>query len=159
MGCALLLDAAASRDDLLARAGAEANALRLDGLRDLAVGQHLELLAGFDEACRGERLHRHVAADALEVRQADQLRFLAERIGEAALRHATRDRHLAAFELRLAAARAMMARARLAALVTLARRLAGARARAAAEALAVAMRTDRRREVVESDLLDGGFRC
>src|SRR5262245_49228720 len=142
MGGLLLLDGAAGGHDLLARSGAQADAFHLDGLFDLAVRQHLELPAGVDESGRRQRLGRHVAADEPQVRQANDLRLFTERIREAALWHAARDRHLAALELRLAAARTVMARARLAALVTLARRLAGARTRATAKALAVAMRTD-----------------
>src|SRR3954469_23348349 len=127
MGSALLLDAAAGRHDLLARASAQADALHRDRLLDLAVREDLELLPRVDHARFRQRLDRDVAVHLLEVRQANDLRFLAERVREAALRHPARDRHLAAFELRLAAARTVMARARLAALVTLARRLAGAR--------------------------------
>src|SRR5437763_117744 len=126
MGGALLLDAAAGRDDLLARAGTEANPFHFHGLFELTVGEDLELPAGVDQPGVGHRLGRHVAVDPSEIAEPNDLRLLAEGIGEPAFWQTTGDRHLTALELRLAAARTMVARARLAAFVSLARRLAGA---------------------------------
>src|SRR6185503_9576335 len=98
----------------------------------------------------GERLRSDLTADLLQVVEANDLGLLAEGVGEAPLGQATRHRHLAALERGLAAARTMVAGARLDALVSLARRLALAGPRTPADALAVAMRAARRREVVKS---------
>ena len=59
------------------------------------------------------------ALEQRELVETDDVRFLAERIREAALRQPARERHLTALELRLAAARAMVARACLDTLVSL----------------------------------------
>src|SRR5688572_16271447 len=156
LACAMLvLDAASGRHDLLARAGAHLQPAHGDRALDPAVGEHLRRpLAGADDARLDERLRRRLGAlgQPLQVLEPHQLVGDAERVGEAALRDAARQRHLAALELRLAAARAVMARARLAALVPLARRLAGARAATAAEPPAIPVRATARRQVVEPDL-------
>src|SRR4051812_25251728 len=103
---ALLLDASAGGDALLARACAQADAFHLDGFLELTVCQDLELaLRAVDQPSFLHRFGRDVAVDALEIAEANDLRLLAEWIREAALRHARRDRHLTALELRLAAAR------------------------------------------------------
>ena len=139
MGCALLLDAAAGRDDLLAGAGADLEATH----RHRAARSRRSPAPSPDPCSRlirpASRSARASSRRSSSMRDRRDARpgLLAERIGEAALRQATRDRHLAAFEVRLAAARAVVARARLDTLVTLARRLAGAGSRTAAETLAV----------------------
>src|SRR5687768_4066507 len=104
----LLLDAAPGRDNLLTGPGADLQPADRDGAADLAVGEDLRrTLGGANDAGLGERFARDLRArrDALEVGQPDDLLRLAERVREAALRHAPRERHLAALELRLAAPR------------------------------------------------------
>src|SRR5688500_17996731 len=153
LGCAiLLLDAASGRDDLLPRRGAGLHAPYGHGMADVTVRQQLRRTLARADQPRGEqRLRRHLT----EIRQLvepHELRLLAERIREPALRHPARERHLAAFESWLAAARTMMPGARLDALVSLAGRLARAGARAAAEPLAVPVRAGCRHQVVKSEL-------
>src|SRR6185503_12147046 len=149
----LLLDLPAGGFDLRARASAHLHAAQRHRRRNLAVVEHLRrTLAVVDEAGSHERIARDLAAR--HERQVLERHFLAlhaKRGREAALRHATRDRHLAALEMRLSAARAAVSRARLAALVALAGRLARAASRTAAEALPVAMRARRLHQVVEPD--------
>src|SRR3954471_7811994 len=154
-GAALLLDLATRGDDRLAGGCADLEAAHRDRLRELAVGQHLHPSLTLHQPRLAQGVGRHLAVEQRELVEADDVRFLAERIREAALRQPARERHLAALELRLAAAGPVMAGARLDALVTLARRLAGAGARTAPEALPVPVRARRGREVVEADL----FRC
>src|SRR4051812_43065622 len=156
-GAALLLDRAARGDDRLTGRCADLEAAHRDRLRQLAVGQHLHRSLTLHEARRAERIGCHLALEQRELVEPDDVRFLAERVGEAALRQPARERHLTALELRLAAARTVMARARLDALVSLARRLARARARPAAETLAVPVRARRGRQVVQAQLF--GCHC
>ena len=139
MEVSLLLDAASGRDNLLACAGADLEPAHRDRLRDLAVRQHLDrtLVAVDQTGCRPATRASLRRAELLEVVEPNDLRFLTEWIREATLRQTTRDRHLAAFEMRLAAARTVMARARLDTLVSLTRRLTRAGARTAAETLAI----------------------
>src|SRR5688500_3004431 len=153
LGCAiLLLDAASGRDDLLPRRGAGLHAANGHGVRDLAIGEQLRrALPRADEARLEQGLGIHIAQVG-ELAQANDLGLLAERVREPALRDTARQRHLAAFEVRLAAARAMVTRACLDALVTLAGRLAGAGARATAKALAVPVRARSGDQVVKPDL-------
>src|SRR6187549_2030146 len=152
----LLLDAAARRFDAGPRTGADLHAAHDDGACQLAVAKDLcRTLPEFDNAGFRQRLTRYFRAfgHRRDVVECHDLRLYAERVGEATLRDAARERHLAALEARLAAARPTMASARHGALVTLAGRLALAGAQTAAKALAIAMRSRRRREVVKSDLL------
>src|SRR5437879_6351238 len=153
----LLLDAASGRDNLLTSAGAHLESLHGNRRSDRAVREHLDLsLVLIDQAGLDERVPRDLAAQLRQVVQADDLRLLAERVREPTLRKTARDRHLAAFEMRLAAARTVVARARLDTLVTLTRRLAGARTRAATETLAVLGRSRGGAQVVQPDLLARG---
>src|SRR5699024_2620300 len=104
----------------------------------LTIREHLDgTLGRLDQAGLDQRVSRNLAGELLEIVETHDLRFFPERIGEAALGQPARDRHLTAFEMRLAAARTVMARARLAALVSLARGFASARARTAAKTLAI----------------------
>src|SRR5690606_29622023 len=89
-------------------------------------------------------------AELLELEKVHHLILDAVDIGEAALRQAPVERHLAALVPRLAAAGAVMARTRLRTLMTLARGLAGAGAGAATEPLAVAMRPFGSRQIVNT---------
>src|SRR5690242_10701738 len=151
----LLLYAATGRDDLLACAGAHLEPAHRHRLLDRAVRQHLHRTLGRpNQPRRGQRLARDLTIQRLEIVEPYDLRFLAERIGEPTLRQTPRDRHLATLEMWLAAARTVMARARLDALGALARRFSGSRSRTAAKPLAVARRTWRGRQVVQADLFD-----
>src|SRR6476661_2719569 len=156
-GAALLLDLAARGDDHLAGGCADLQAAHRDRLRELAVGQHLHRSLTLHQPGRAQRIGRHLAIEQRELVETDDVRFLAERVREAALRQPARERHLAALEAGLAAARAMVTRARLDALVTLARRLARAGARTTSDALPVPVRAGRGREVVQAKLF--GCHC
>src|SRR6476659_4873815 len=151
-GAALLLDRAAGGDDRLAGLGADLEAAHRDRRRDFAVRQHLHRTVAPHEPCGTQAVGRDLALDLRELVEADDVRLLAERIGEAALRQPARGRHLTALESRLAAARSVVPRARLDTLVALARRLTRAGARTAREALAVPRAARHGREVVEADL-------
>src|SRR6476646_9246116 len=148
-----VLDAASGRDNCVTRGLAHLDAAHGHRLRQLAVGEELRrTLAAADQPLLHQRLARDLAHLG-DVGQRDDLMLHLERVREPALRQATRQRHLAAFELRLAAARAMMARTLLDDLGNLARRLAGARAGTAAEPLARLVRARSRRQVVQPDLV------
>src|SRR5690242_5410420 len=148
-----VLDAASGRDNRVTRGLAHLDAAHGHRLRQLAVGEELRrTLAAADQPLLHQRLARDLAHVG-DVAERDHLMLFLERVREPALRKATRQRHLAALELRLAAARAVVPRARLDTLVTLARRLAGARARTAAKPLARLVRARGRRQVVQPDLL------
>src|SRR5687768_16825912 len=125
----LLLDAAAGRFDLFARARAHPDSANRYGAREIAIGEHLcRALARTDEAGLHERLARDFGTlrhAALEIAQTNDLVLNPKDIGEPTLRQAPRQRHLAALELRLASTRTVMARACLDSLVSLAGRLAG----------------------------------
>src|SRR3954454_9273968 len=136
-GAALLLDRATGGDDRLTRLGADLEATHRDRCRDFAVRQHLHWTVASHEPSRAQALGRDLALDLRELIEANDARLLAERVGEPALRQPARERHLTALEARLAAARAVMACARLDPLVPLARRLPRAGAGTAPEALAV----------------------
>src|SRR5688500_12279711 len=153
LGCAiLLLDAASGRDDLLPRRGARLHAPNGHGMCDVPVRQELRrALSGADEPRGEQRLRRHFRQIG-ELVQSDELTLLAERVRESTLRHPARQRHLAALEARLPAARTVVAGARLDALVSLAGRLARPRPGAAAETLAVPVRARRGHQIVKSDL-------
>src|SRR5215213_1922432 len=93
--------------------------------------------------------------DLRQLIEANDVRLLAERVREAALRQPARERHLPALEARLSTARAVMARARLDAFMALARRLARAGARSTPEALPIPIAARHGREVVQADLFRG----
>src|SRR5688572_12527976 len=154
----LLLDAAARRFDAGPRAGADFHAAHDDGARKLAVAKDLRrTFAKLDQAGFRQRLTRHFRAlvEQFQVAERHDLRFDAERVGEAALWNPARDLHLPALEPRLAAARSAVTRPRHRALVSLAGRLALAGAGSATQPLAIAMRSRRWGEVMQSDLLVG----
>src|SRR5215213_6038033 len=134
-GTALLLDLSTGGDDRLAGLGADLEAAHRDRCRHVAVGQNLHRTLSPNEPRRAKRLGRDLALELRELVETNDVRLLAEWVGEAALRQPARERHLSALEARLAAARAVMARARLNTLVALARRLARAGARTTPEAL------------------------
>src|SRR3954467_10782884 len=121
-GAALLLDLSAGGDDRLAGLGADLEATHRDCAGHFAIRQHLHRSLPLHESRRAQRVRRHLTTEQRELVEANDVGLLAERIGEAALRQPARERHLAALELRLAAAGAMMAGARLDTLVALTRR-------------------------------------
>src|SRR6478609_451821 len=151
-GAALLLDRATSGDDRLTRLGADLEATHRDRRRDFAVRQHLHRTLAPHETRGAQAVGRHLAPDLRELVEADDARLLAEGVGEPALRQPARERHLTALEARLAAARAVMTRARLDTLVALTRRLTRAGAGTAPETLAVPIAARHGREVMEADL-------
>src|SRR3982751_1312252 len=151
-GATLLLDRTTGGDDRLAGLRADLEAAHGDRRQDFAVRQHLHRTLAPHESCRAQAVGRHLALDLRELVEANHVRFLPERVREPPLRQPARERLLTALEARLAAARAVMARARLDTLVALARRLTRARAGTAPEALAVPIAARHGREVVEADL-------
>src|SRR5207248_2770480 len=108
-----------------------------------------------------QRFFRHFAAlrQPPEIIQSYRLMLDTEDVRESALRYAALERHLAAFEVRLAASRAVMACARLDSLVSLARSLASPRSGSAAEPFSVPMRSRRANQIVKADPLGFGFCC
>src|SRR5690606_17370239 len=100
---------------------------------------------------RGQRLRGDLRfLQPLELEEVHHLVLDPVRIGEAALRQPPLQRHLATFEMRLTATRTVMARARLRALVPEAGRLTMPGSGAPAHPLAIAMRSRRARQIVES---------
>src|SRR5579872_568762 len=159
--CAMsVLDAASGRDNTVTHRRAHPDAADGHRARERAVRQQLGgSLALPDQS----RLDEHVGRDLVfrrqlvDVTQVHDLRLHPEWIGEAALGQTARERHLAALEMRLVAARSVMAGARLDAFVPLARRFARARPRTAASPLPVPMRSRGRHQIVQPDVL--GCRC
>src|SRR5688572_2266982 len=118
-GTALLLDLSTGGDDRLAGLGADLEAAHRDRRGHFAVRQHLHRTLSPHEPCLAKRLRRDLALELRELVETNDVRLLAERVREAALRQPARERHLPALEAGLAAARTVMARARLDALVAL----------------------------------------
>src|SRR6185436_13318416 len=147
------LGLAAERRDPLLRLAAEAVGVDRERLGELAVGQHLEPVAQLlQDALAHEQLRRHDRAglEHLEPPEVDAGELLAERrVGEAALRDAPVQRHLAALEAGLA----REAAAALLALLAAPGRLAEPAARTAAHALPVPDAALRRLEIVKTHLL------
>src|SRR3954465_15531306 len=121
-GTALLLDLTAGGDDRLTGLGADLEAAHRDRRGHFAVRQHLHRSLASHEASGAQRVGRDLALELRQLVEPNDVRLLAERVGEATLRQPARERHLPALEARLAAARTMMARARLDTLVALTRR-------------------------------------
>src|SRR6185295_8034512 len=140
-----LLTAAARRLDLGAGRLAEPVGRNLERLADLPVAQHLDRLALAHEAEIREEVGRDVGGELGELRQVDHRVLGLEDVGEAALRDAADERHLAALE---AGPRAG-AGARLLPLLTASRRLADPRARPAADALPGVLAPLGRRQLVQ----------
>jgi len=158
----LLLDAASGRFDLLACARAHLDAADSNCARQITICEHFcGTLSRNDESRLYERLPRSLYASRqalLEIAQANDLMLDSKDIREPALWQSSRERHLAALELRLSATRTVMASARLGSLVSLAGGLAGARPRATANSFPVAVRARGRHEIVKTEVLNG-FRC
>src|SRR5687768_10375891 len=151
----LLLDAAAGRFDLFARTRAHLDSTYGDSARQIAICEHLSrTLARTDQAGCNESLSRRFRTrrqTLLEIAQTNDLVLDPKDIGETALWQPSRERHLAALELRLSTAGTVMAGACLDSLVSLSGSLTRARARSAAEPLAVTMRSGSRNEVVKPE--------
>src|SRR5688500_16256099 len=155
----LLLDAASGRFDLRACAGAHLHAANGYGARQIAICQHFgRTLSLADQPDVGERLlgYFHSLGQTVEIVQPNDLVLDAKDIRETALWQPPCERHLAALDLRLPAAGAMVARARLDTLVTLTRGFSGARPRTAPEPFAVPVRARRCYEIVYPDPLGAG---
>ena len=103
--CAKRLGRAAGGRDLLGRLAAELVGLTVSALRDLAARQHLDRRRrARDEAALAQQVRRHHGAglEPLAERvEVDDHVLDAERVVEAALRHAPVQRHLAALEAAL----------------------------------------------------------
>src|SRR5438309_10268507 len=98
-----LFDAATGGDDLLACRRAPLQAAHRHRLLQTAVGEQLDLaMIAPDEPRFRERLRRHRTVHLREIVETNHLGVDAEWVGEAALRQAARDRHLAALERGLA---------------------------------------------------------
>src|SRR6187549_899195 len=122
----LLLDAASGRFDLLSCASAHLHAANSHGARHLAICENLcRTLPPMNQSDFGESLlsYLHSFRQTAQIVQTNDLMLYAKDIREPALWQAAAERHLATLEVRLAATRAVMARARLDSLVSLARRL------------------------------------
>jgi hypothetical protein len=89
---------------------------------------------------------------AIEIAEPDNLMLDAKDIRETTLGQTTRERHLATFELWLAATRSVVTRAGLDSLVSLTGSLSGSGSWTTAKTLAIPVRARCRREVVQSDL-------
>src|SRR5260221_3966249 len=152
-GPALLLDASAGGENRLARFRAHLETAHRHRTRDGAVREHFHGPARLHEPRRAQRVARHLAVDRRKLIETDDIRLLAERIRETALRQPARERHLAALELRLAATGTVMSRAGLDSLVALSRRLARSGARTASQTLAVAVAARGGQEVMRADLV------
>src|SRR5437016_5111320 len=101
----------AGSDDLGLRPFADLDTTDGDSPRNFAVGQQLgRPFPRVDESCRRECLWRHFGpiSHTREITDPYDLMLDTERIGESTLWETTRERHLTAFELRLATARTMM---------------------------------------------------
>jgi len=120
----LLLDAASGRFDLPACARAHPDSANGDGALQIAICEHLcRALSLADESRCDESFSRHLGSlrqACLEIAQTNDLMLNPKDIGETTLWQASRERHLSALEVRLATARAVMARACLDSLVSLA---------------------------------------
>src|SRR5687768_13294595 len=155
----LLLDAASGRFDLRACAGAHLHAANGYGARQIAICQHLgRTLSLVDQPDVSERLlgNFHSLGQTIQIVQPNDLVLDAKDIRETALWQPPRERHLAALELGLPSARAMVARARLDSLVTLARGFPRPRTGTAPKALAIPVRARRCYEIVKPDPLGTG---
>jgi hypothetical protein len=136
----LVLYTASGRFYFLPSAGAHFDAAHDDTLCDVAIREKLGRPFSFtDQSCLGQSLFGHFGAfrQLAKVIETDDLIHYSKDIRETTLRDAASKRHLAAFELGLAATRTVMARSRLDTLVSLSGSLTRARARSTAKSLAI----------------------
>jgi hypothetical protein len=104
---------ASGRFDFLPRARAHFDAANRDTLRDLSIRQKLGgTFTAADQSSLGQCLLRHFGAlwQPSQIVESDDLMFYTKDIRETALWQTAGNWHLAALELWLAAARAVMAR-------------------------------------------------
>jgi hypothetical protein len=157
----LVLYSASGRFDFLPSASAHLDAAHDDTLRGIAIREKLGGTLSFANQSRfGQGLLRHFSAlgQLGKVLETDDLILYTKDIRETALGYAASERHLTALELRLAAAGAVVARSGLDTLVSLARRLTGARAGPTSDSLAIPVRSGSRNQVVQPDLFDAVWR-
>jgi hypothetical protein len=131
---------ASGRFDFLTGARAHLHSAHGDRLRRVAIGEKFRGTFAFaNESGFGKSLLGNFRAfgQASKVVKTHDLMLYPKDIREPALWDAARERHLTALELRLAAAWAVMAGARLDSLVSFAGSLSGAGAWAATESLAI----------------------
>jgi hypothetical protein len=153
----LVLYPASGRFDFLTSACAHPDSTHRDALRGVAVGEKFcRSFAFADQSRLSQSLFRYfrTVGQPAKIIKTYDLVLHSKDIRKPTLRDASCKGHLAALELGLAAAWAVMSRTRLDSLVAFARCLAGARAWATTESLAVAMRAWRRDEIVKADALD-----
>jgi len=157
----LVLYSASGRFDFLSSASAHLDAAHDDTLCGIAIREKLGGTLSFANQSRfGQCLLRHFSAlrQLGKILETDDLVLYTKDIREPALWYAAGERHLTALELRLAAAGAVVTRSGFYALVSLTRRLTGARARPASEPLAIPVRSGRRNQIVQPDLFDAIWR-
>jgi hypothetical protein len=157
----LALYPASGRFYFLPSASAHLDAANGDALRGIAIRQKLGGTLSFANQSRfGQGLLRHFSPfwQLGKVLETDDLILYPKDIRETALGYTASERHLAAFEMRLAAARAVVARSRLDTLVSLAGRLSRARAGPTSDSLAIPVRSGSRNQIVQPDLLDAVWR-
>jgi hypothetical protein len=153
----LVLYSASGRFDFLPGARAQLDAAHRDALRSIAIREKLRRAFAFtDQARFCQSFFRHLGAfrQLREIVESDDLMLYTKDIRETALWHTAGDRHLAALELGLAAAWSVMPGAGLDTLVSLARRLAGARARTTSESLAIPVRSRSWNQIVQANALN-----
>jgi hypothetical protein len=153
----LVLYSASGRFDFLPSASAHLDAAHDDTLRGIAIREKLGGTLSFANQSRfGQGLLRYFGAlrQLGKVLETDDLILYTKDIREPALWYATGERHLTALELRLAAAGPVVAGSGLDTLVSLARRLTGARAGPTSDSLAIPVRSGRRNQIVQPDLFD-----
>jgi hypothetical protein len=153
----LVLYPASGRFDFLPGACAQLNAAHSDALRRIAIREKLRRTFPFSDQARFRQgFFRHLGAfrQFREIVETDDLMLYTKDIRETTLWQTASERHLAALELGLAAAWSVMSAAGLDTLVSLARRLAGARARTTSESLAVPVRSRGWNQIVQPNALD-----
>jgi hypothetical protein len=150
----LVLYPASGRFDFLPGTSAHFDASHYDALRGIAIREKLGGTLSFANQSRfSQGLLRHLSAlrQLGEVLETDDLILYTKDIRETALGYAASERHLAALELWLAAAGAVVARSGLDTLVSLARCLTSARAGPTSDSLAIPVRSGSRNQIVQPD--------
>jgi hypothetical protein len=153
----LVLYPASGRFDFLSGAGAHLDATHRHTLCRVAVGEKLRWAFAFsNQAGFSQSFFRHFRAfrQPGQIVETDDLIHYPKDISKTTLWDAACERHLAALELGLAAARTVVASARLDTLVSLARRFPGARARTTSKSLAIPVRSRCRNEIVQANALN-----
>jgi hypothetical protein len=152
----LVLYPASRRFDFLPGARAHPDSAHGNALRRFAVGEKLGWASVFSyKAGLSQSFFRHFGAfrQLRQIVESDDLILYPKDIRETTLWDAAGKRHLAALEPGLAATRAVVARARLDALVSLTGSLTGARARTASEPLRIPVRSRGWNQIVQANAL------